>query len=270
MIEKKVGNVTLRLEDKYIAVFIGSMPVRNVWSTDPIPDFGTEVVAAIEDLRKPLAENECWGPEEKRLIFELRDKDGVGIAKAGASFSLFEDVKDEDKFKPYRDALRIWAEKERARWTLLRGYDDVHVELDGKSCEYGWVDRRGWNDNSNSNLVPTFMRTKAQSEYEAMVREKRPSLSKDETKHGGTGEICKMVGVDGKYIVVEYNGMRQSWCTDSPERIAFRDAYLAKLKPKKPSERLGEALKNVGNPGEASMNELYRILDELAEKVGGL
>ena len=69
MIEKKVGNVTLRMSEQGapVNVVLGELVVRIIPPMGIVPDFGPGVVAAIEDLRKPLAKNECWGPEGERM-----------------------------------------------------------------------------------------------------------------------------------------------------------------------------------------------------------
>jgi len=209
MIEKKVGNVTLSMgDDRRVAVKIGTVYALSVWHADEIPDFGPEVVAAIEDLRKPLAENECWGPDGCRLQFELCDADGVGIAVQNDDTVLVEGAGQALlKFESAYDALRIWAEKERGRWTLQRDDRRVLILRDGK-IGFGVSNSLG---TSTNNPAPAWVRTKAQAEYEAMVRER---------------------------------------------------------KPKKPSERLSVVFS--GDQGTPYYKEVLSILDELAEKVGGL
>jgi hypothetical protein len=219
MIEKKVGNVTLKMSEQGapVNVVLGNLVIRIIHPMGFIPDFGPEITAAIEDLRKPLAENECWGPEGERLRFELRDKDGMGMARIIGGIVDAAIMSEDNGFacpghSSQVAALRIWAEKERGRWGTERncGAGVVYVTRDGKLEGYGWVSAKGWNDNSKSHLVQTWVRAKAQAEYEAMVRER---------------------------------------------------------KPKKPSERLKEPLMGPSSP---YCKELWTILDELAEKVGGL
>jgi hypothetical protein len=226
MIEKKVGNVTLRMSDQGapVNVWLGELVVRTIPPMGMIPDFGPEVVAAIEDLRKPLAENEgwVWGI---RVSFCLRDTDGAGIAATEDDEYYYECVEDgypiswpdesleDDGNHETKRKLNTWAEKERGRWTFERnnpaaGQRYVAIHFDGK-CGFGIAQGNGGICYRGS--TPAWASTKAQAEYEAMVRER---------------------------------------------------------KPKKPSERLAVVFS--GDHGTPYFKEVLSILDELAEKVGGL